>query len=156
MVSGHQAPPPYPSIPLTTQGLGNRLCLMCWQFHLTLLSFILLVPSLLSVASDCLESLHSPLPLPPSSLSCGRPSPPTADVNVKKVNERVGEKDQWSQIRSRGTPQLECANILSRHCRVFDKSRGVCLQTRGHRSEKNTDEGNASTCLSLYVFLCNI
>lgn len=49
---------PSPSIPLITQGLGNRLCLMCWQFHLTLLSLISLASSLSSVASDCLESLH--------------------------------------------------------------------------------------------------
>lgn len=90
-----------------------------------------------------------PTPLPPSSLSCGRPSPPTTDVDAKKVNERVGEKDQWSQIRSRGTPQLECANILSRHCRVFDKSRGVCLQTRGHRSEKIQTKATPPC-----VFLC--
>lgn len=45
LVSGHQASP-HP-IPLTAQGLGNRLCLMCWQFHLTLLSLISLASSLL-------------------------------------------------------------------------------------------------------------
>lgn len=47
-----------PTLPLTAQGLGKRLCLMCWQFHLTLLSLISLASSLLSVAGYCLQPLH--------------------------------------------------------------------------------------------------
>lgn len=143
--------PSSPSIPLTTQGLGNQLCLMCWQFHLTLLSLISLASSLLLVACDCLPSLHFST-LPPSSPGSGLLSPPIADADAEKVNERVGEKDQWGQIRSGGTPQSECANILSRCCRVFDKGRGVCLQTRRQWSESIQTWATASTCLSLYVF----
>lgn len=45
---------------LCVHALGNRVCLMCWKFHLTLLfpSPILLSSSLLSVASDCLQPPH--------------------------------------------------------------------------------------------------
>lgn len=45
VVSGHHASPPPPPPPLTAQRLGNRLCLMCWQFHLTLISRISLASS---------------------------------------------------------------------------------------------------------------
>lgn len=53
--------------PLTVQALGNRVCLMCWQFHWTLpsLSLIVLASSVLTMASDCLSPYTPPPPLSP-------------------------------------------------------------------------------------------
>lgn len=88
-------------LPLTVQALGNRVCLMCWQFHLTLLSLslILLASSLRSVANDCLQPPHflllllQPPPLlhlslsPPPHLPGAGCLSPTSEGDAEKVNE---------------------------------------------------------------------
>lgn len=96
--------PPSPLFTLYVQALGNRVCVMCWKFHLTLLfpSPISLSSSLHSVASDCLQPPHFLilLPLLLSPISLGLTAFLLLEREMqRRVNEQSRKKNWERKIR---------------------------------------------------------